>query len=103
MTKAQLERLLRKQNLLTLYRRDLPPPPAKHSDLKEHPMGHLFEQAEAVHLESYKQMKSWLEISSRDPQVKGYKVLDCKWVYVYKFDKHSRFQKAKARLVVQGD
>ena len=66
-------------------------------------MGHLFEQAEAVHLESHEQMKSWLEIGSRDPRVKGHKVLDCKWVYVYKFDKHGRFQKAKARLVVQGD
>jgi hypothetical protein len=25
------------------------------------------------------------------------------WVYVYKFDKHGRFQKCKARLVVRGD
>ena len=30
-------------------------------------------------------------------------MLDCKWVYVYKFDKHSRFLKTKARLVVRGD
>jgi hypothetical protein len=44
-----------------------------------------------------------LEISSRDPKVKGHRVLDCKWVYVYKFDKHSRFLKTKARLVVRGD
>ena len=55
-TKAQLERLLRKPQ--AIYRRDLPPPPAKHLDLKEHLIGHLFEQAEAVHLESYKHMKS---------------------------------------------
>ena len=25
------------------------------------------------------------------------------WVYVYKFDKHGRFKKCKARLVVRGD
>src|SRR5437763_6456206 len=25
------------------------------------------------------------------------------WVYIYKFDKHGRFQKCKARLVVRGD
>jgi len=100
-SKAQLERLLRKP--LALHRRDLPPPPTKHSDLEKHPIGYLFEQAELVHLDSHKIMKSWLEISSRDPKVKGHRVLDCKWVYVYKFDKHSRFLKAKARLVVRGD
>ena len=44
-----------------------------------------------------------MEINSRDPKVKGHRVLNCRWVYVYKFDKHSRFLKAKARLVVQGD
>jgi Reverse transcriptase (RNA-dependent DNA polymerase) len=100
-SKAQLERLLRKP--LALHRRDLPPPPTKHSDLEKHPMGHLFEQAEMGHLKSHEIMKSWLEINSRDPKVKGHRVLDCKWVYVYKFDKHSRFLKTKARLVVRGD
>src|SRR5271167_4032038 len=51
-SKAQLERLLRKP--LALYRRDLPLLPTKHLDLEKHPMGHLFEQAELVHLESHK-------------------------------------------------
>lgn len=31
------------------------------------------------------------------------KVLGCRWVYAYKFDKHSRLQKVKARLVIRGD
>ena len=100
-SKAQLERLLRKP--LALHRRDLPPPPTKHSDLEEHPTGHLFEQAEMDHLKSHEIMNSWPEISSRDPRTKGQRVLDCKWVYVYKFNKHSRFLKSKARLVVRGD
>jgi hypothetical protein len=100
-SKAQLERLLRKP--LALHRRDLPPPPTKHSDLEEHSMGHLFEQAELDHLKSHEIINSWLEINSRDPRTKGYRVLDCKWVYVYKFDKHGRFLKTKARLVVRGD
>uniref|UniRef100_A0A093V6S6 Copia protein n=1 Tax=Talaromyces marneffei PM1 TaxID=1077442 RepID=A0A093V6S6_TALMA len=34
---------------------------------------------------------------------KGRQVLDCMWVYVYKFDKHGRLLKCKARLVVRGD
>jgi hypothetical protein len=55
-TKAQLERLLRKP--LALHRRDLPPPPTKHSDLEKHPIGHLFKQAELVHLKSHEIMKS---------------------------------------------
>ena len=100
-SKAQLERLLRKP--LALHRRELPPPPTKHSDLEEHLMGHLFKQAELDHLKSHEIMNSWLEISSRDPRTKGHRVLDCKWVYVYKFDKHGRFLKTKARLVVRGD
>ena len=40
-SKAQLERLLRKP--LALYRRDLLLPPIKHLDLEKHPIGHLFE------------------------------------------------------------
>ena len=75
-SKAQLERLLRK--LLALYRIDLPLLPTKYSDLEKYLIGYLFEQAELEYLKSYKIMKSWLEISSRDLQVKGYKVLDCK-------------------------
>ena len=91
--KAQLLRMLQKPQ--KLYRRDLPPPPKRHADLADHALGQLFEQAELDHLRSHEEMKSWLEIGARDLQVKGHKVLDCKWVYVYKFDKHGRFQKVK--------
>ena len=31
------------------------------------------------------------------------KILNYRWVYVYKFDKHGRFKKCKAGLIVQGD
>jgi len=37
------------------------------------------------------------------PETRGAQVLDCMWVYVYKFDKHGRLAKCKARLVVRGD
>ena len=31
------------------------------------------------------------------------KILDCKWVYIYKFDKYGRLIKYKTRLIVQGN
>ena len=34
---------------------------------------------------------------------KEIKILDYKWVYIYKFSKYGRFIKYKARLIVQGD
>jgi hypothetical protein len=46
-------------------------------------------------------MKTWIETHRRNAQ--GKQILDCMWVYSYKFDKHGRLQKCKARLVVRGD
>jgi hypothetical protein len=58
-SKAQLERLLRKPLALhKLYRRELPPPPTKHSNLQEHLLGPLFKQAELDHLKSHEIMNS---------------------------------------------
>lgn len=99
--KAKFQRLLK--NPGNLHRRDMPPLPQSHARLIGHPMGSLFEEAEAEHLQSHKEMKSWIELDRYDPQVKGKQILDCMWVYVYKFDKHGRFKKCKARLVVRGD
>ena len=44
-------------------------------------------------------MKSWTVIDQKE--AKGEQILDSMWVYVYKFDKHGRLLKCKARLVVQ--
>ena len=80
----------------------MPPPPTRHHELADHPLGHLFEQAELDHLQSHEEMKSWIEVNRSSLQ-KKVQILDCMWVYVYKFDKHGRFVKCKARLVVRGD
>ncbi|KAF7173426.1 hypothetical protein CNMCM6106_007498 [Aspergillus hiratsukae] len=98
--RTQLQRLLRK-NMKAVHRRDLPPPPTKHEDIKTHPLGWLFEQAEKEHLQSHVPMNSWTTVNRSE--AKGDQVLDCMWVYVYKFDKHGRLMKCKARLVVRGD
>ena len=34
---------------------------------------------------------------------KKIKILNYRWVYIYKFNKYSRFIKYKIRLIVQGD
>src|SRR5436305_8826202 len=65
-------------------------------------MGQLFEQAEEDHLKSYHEMKSWIKVQ-RNSIAKKQQVLNCMWVYLYKFNKHGRFLKCKARLVVRGD
>ena len=99
--RAGIERRFRKGH--TIKRRELPPLPKHHNDLKNHPMGLLFEEAERAHLDSHKEMKSWYEVSAKEPRKTGKQILDCMWVYIYKTDSNNRFQKCKARLVVRGD
>lgn len=101
-SRRALERKL--QTHQAVHRRDLPPVPKRHDHLKDHALGHYFEEAEKVHLQSHKEMKSWVEIRRNDIQhARKKQILDCMWVYAYKFDKHGRFIKCKARLVVRGD
>ena len=84
-------------------RRELGPAPSRHDELDSHIMGELFRQAEVDHLKSHQEMRSWVEVDKSDPRAKGSQILDCMWVYVYKFNKHGKFLKCKARLVVRGD
>ena len=65
-------------------------------------MGRYFEQVEQDYLKSHDQMKSWIKVQCNSI-LKKQQILDCMWTYVYKFDKHGRFLKCKARLVVRGD
>jgi hypothetical protein len=97
----RIDRIIRKGMLSKLHRRDLPDPPRRHEDLASHPMGQEFEKAERNHLASHIPTKSWTKIDGWE--AKGEQILSCMWVYVYKFNKHGRLQKCKARLVVRGD
>lgn len=102
--KAKIRRLLAQPDgWRRIHRRELPPEPRTHEDLDIHLLGDEFRKAEQDHLKSHIPMNSWTEISKFDPEVKGHQILDCMWVYVYKFDKHGRLAKCKARLVVRGD
>jgi hypothetical protein len=41
--------------------------------------------------------------STTEAELAGEQILDCRWVYTYKLDKHHRLIKCKARLVGRGD
>jgi hypothetical protein len=88
--KARIRRIVAQPNgLKQLHQRELTPEPERHEDLDDrHALGEEFRKAERDHLQSHVPMNSWTEISKHDPKVKGHQVLDCMWVYVYKFDKH---------------
>jgi hypothetical protein len=99
--KARMKRLLAKG--VKIHRSQLPPLPTIKSNLDEHPMGELFKEAQRAHLESHKLTKSWTEVPYKAVKATGHQILDCMWVYVYKFNKHHQFTKCKARLVIRGD
>jgi Reverse transcriptase (RNA-dependent DNA polymerase) len=85
------------------HRRDLPPVPRSHEEVlaMSEPLRTAFLQAERDHLQTNHDMGCWSEADRSD--AKGIQVLDCMWVYAYKFEKHGRLNKCKARLVVRGD
>ncbi|RYP53280.1 hypothetical protein DL770_010999 [Monosporascus sp. CRB-9-2] len=95
----QIKRLL--QAGKKIHRKHLPPAPKTHKELRDHPIGNEFRKAEKDHLNSHKQISSWTKCDRK--KADGKQLLDCMWVYVYKFDKHGNFLKCKARLVVRGD
>lgn len=84
-----------------IHRKHLPKVPESHREAMKHPLNKAISQAEKNHLQSHKNMLTWIE---RDRFVAyGQEILDCRWVYVYKFDKRGWLIKCKARLVVRGD
>ena len=98
---AKLERMLRAGKLP--HRSELPPVPTSIGLRKDHPLYELFKKAEASHLQSHRETKSWTEVPAQEARKGRHQILDSMWVYTYKLDKHHRFQKCKARLVVRGD
>lgn len=94
--KEKIKRFFQSKNKEKLpLHKDLPPPPSRHEQLRYHPYGEQFEQAERDHLKSHEPMNSWTKIDrfgAKDAQI-----LDCMWVYVYKFDKEGRAATLAAR------
>jgi hypothetical protein len=66
-------------------------------------MGELFKEAQRAHLDSHKITNSWVEVPHKAVKASGHQILDCMWVFTYKFNQENQFLKCKARLVVRGD
>lgn len=82
-TKEEVEEMMKHpEELKKLHLRNLPPAPEYRSSLRNHPFEKLFKKAEVDHLQSHADMKTWEEV----PKATHIRPLDCKWVYVYKFD-----------------
>ena len=79
----------------------LQPLPSSYAKTFSHPYRDAILTAEKTHLQSHAESQSWIEVAKC--MARGRRVLGCHWVYVYKLDKHGRFLKIKARLVVRGD
>ena len=100
LNKEQIRTRLKKG--ITIHRRELAVPPEYDCRTGDYPMRELFIKAEKVYLESHNQIHSWSKVL-RSSVARDIKILDYKWVYVYKFDKHGRFEKCKVYLIIRGD
>jgi N-acetylglutamate synthase-like GNAT family acetyltransferase len=86
-----------------VHQSQLPELPRRAENVETHALAFLIKAAEKTHLESQKKMGLRSQISKNDLRAKHQQIIGCMWVYVYKTDKHGRFVKVKARLVVRGD
>ena len=81
----------------------MPPLLRSYKNLENHPCRELFLEAIRAYLQTYitEKAPTWEEVERE--AVGNAKLLNCIWVFTYKFDKYGRFVKAKARLVVRGN
>ena len=72
-------------------------------DLEAHSLKNLFKQIKINHLRSHAQMNFWFKIEKKNSTIKKQQVLDCMWVYVYKFMKKKMLMKCKMCLIMWDD
>lgn len=87
---------------LQLHRDQLPEPPKRWKDLKNHPFGAEFTKAAQVELND-----CWKKHCFKSTEVTvataETEVLPLMWVFTYKFDEEGYLYKFKARICVRGD
>ena len=100
LTHAEVRERIQKNQ--SIHESELEPPPRGFHGYDRHTMREEFRDAEMEHLASHTQTHTWDVVKNKDvPQ--DMQVLDCMWVYVYKFTPDGFWIKCKARLVVRGD
>jgi len=85
-----------------LHRDQLPPPPKRWKDLKDHPFGEEFIQAAHTEFNSCWE-KSCFARTEATATTADAEVLPLMWVFTYKFDEDGYLYKFKARICVRGD
>ena len=91
------------QELKSFHQKQLLPELKTHQNLKTHLLGDLFKQAEIDHLRSHAHMNFWSELEKKNSTVKKQQVLNCMWIYIYKFMKKRMLMKCKTCLVIWDD
>ena len=75
------------QKLKSFHQKQLSSESKIHQDFEAHSFKNLFKQTEINHFRSHAQMNFWFKIKKKNSTVKKQQVLNCMWVYVYKFTK----------------
>ena len=83
-----------------IHRKKLKPPPKYDYRTGNHLIRKWFLKAEKSHLEIHVRIRSWSTVKRLILAKKKIKILDYKWVYIYKFDEYGRFIKCQVRLMV---
>ncbi|KAM4063250.1 reverse transcriptase (RNA-dependent DNA polymerase) [Hirsutella rhossiliensis] len=78
------------------HKKNLPEPPETQKQLERHPYKEEFIKAQKDHLASHEEMGSFLEVPWK--RAAGKQILGCKWVFIYKTDKHGILQNRKGDL-----
>ena len=84
----------------SIHKKKLKPPPKYNYRTGDHSIREWFLKAKKSYLESHIRIKSWSTVK-KSTLAKKIKILDYKWVYIYKFNKYSRFIKYKIQLMVR--
>jgi hypothetical protein len=100
LTREQIRERLRQG--IPIHIRELPSPPSPFHDYTNHPFREEFKEAELAHLASHAKSNTWDQVPTASIS-HNTQILDCMWVYTYKFDPNGYWIRCKARLVVRGD